>query len=186
MASILPYEVLEWEKLFWFLKFLIPKLIVKTKEDELIDDLLESVDLSTYGLERTKLNHHIELDDDETELDPQNPNPRGAHGSEEETDILDVIINTFNERWFHGWDATPEDQRVKFINLADKIKEHPDYKKKYAENKDVQNRELAFGKIFEEVMAQQRKHELDLYRLIASDSGFKTAMQDTLKRILDK
>jgi type I restriction enzyme R subunit len=59
MASIMPYEVLDWEKLFWFLKFLIPKLIVRTKEDELIDELLESVDLSTYGLERTKLNHAI-------------------------------------------------------------------------------------------------------------------------------
>ncbi len=28
MASIMPYEMVEWEKLFWFLKFLIPKLIV--------------------------------------------------------------------------------------------------------------------------------------------------------------
>ena len=29
MASIMPFEVLEWEKLFWFLKFLIPKLKIK-------------------------------------------------------------------------------------------------------------------------------------------------------------
>ncbi|MDF2453487.1 MAG: putative type restriction endonuclease, partial [Bacteroidota bacterium] len=28
MAAILPYEVLKWEKLFWFLKFLIPKLVI--------------------------------------------------------------------------------------------------------------------------------------------------------------
>jgi hypothetical protein len=26
MASIMPFEVVDWEKLFWFLKFLIPKL----------------------------------------------------------------------------------------------------------------------------------------------------------------
>ena len=69
MASIIPFEVLAWEKLFWFLKFLIPKLIVKTKEDELIDALLDSVDLSTYGLERTRLNQTIGLDDTETELE---------------------------------------------------------------------------------------------------------------------
>jgi type I restriction enzyme R subunit len=42
--------------------------------------LLESVDLSTYGLERVKLNQSIALDDNETEVEPQNPNPRGAHG----------------------------------------------------------------------------------------------------------
>ena len=185
MASIMPYEVLEWEKLFWFLKFLIPKLIVKTKEDELIDELLESVDLSTYGLERTKLNHTIGLDDSATELDPQNPNPRGAHGVDEEKDPLDEIIRTFNERWFHGWDATPEDQRIKFISLSKHIQEHPDYKSKVADNKDVQNRDLAFKKILDEVMAQQRKKELDLYRLYAKDDSFHRAFFDTMKRLID-
>ena len=118
MASIIPFEKLEWEKLYWFLKFLIPSLIVKTKEDELIDEILESVDLSTYGLERTKLNFTIGLDDNSGELDPQNPNPRGAHGGTEEEDPLDAIIKGFNERWFHGWEATPEDQRVKFIQVS--------------------------------------------------------------------
>ncbi|HED05105.1 MAG TPA: type I restriction endonuclease subunit R [Ignavibacteria bacterium] len=185
MASIMPYEVLEWEKLFWFLKFLIPKLIVKTKEDELIDELLESVDLSTYGLERTKLNHTIGLDDSATELDPQNPNPRGAHGVDEEKDPLDEIIRTFNERWFHGWDATPEDQRIKFISLSKHIQEHPDYKSKVADNKDVQNRDLAFKKILDEVMAQQRKKELDLYRLYAKDDSFHRAFFDAMKRLID-
>jgi len=29
MASIMPYEVIKWEKLFWFLKFLIPKMEIK-------------------------------------------------------------------------------------------------------------------------------------------------------------
>ena len=75
----------------------------------MIDELLESVDLSTYGLERTKLNYTIDLDDATTELEPQNPNPRGAHGSKSEEDVLDEIIKMFNERWYHGWDATPED-----------------------------------------------------------------------------
>ena len=185
MSSIMPYEVLDWEKLFWFLKFLIPKLIVKTKEDELIDELLESVDLSTYGLERTKLNHPIGLVDSSTELDPQNPNPRGAHGSEEEKDPLDEIIRAFNERWFHGWDTTPEDQRVKFVMLSKYIQEHPDYQAKVAENSDVQNREIAFKKILDDVMREQRKKELDLYKLYAKDDSFYQAFFDTMKRIID-
>lgn len=185
MASILPYEVLEWEKLFWFLKFLIPKLIVRTKEDELIDELLESVDLSTYGLERTKLNHSIGLDDAATELDPQNPNPRGTHGSDEEKDPLDEIIKSFNERWFHGWEATPEDQRVKFISISKHIQAHPDYQTKVADNKDIQNRDLAFKKILDDVMGQQRKKELELYKLYAKDESFYQALFDTMKRMID-
>ncbi|MFN5831227.1 MAG: UvrB domain 3-containing protein, partial [Bacteroidota bacterium] len=184
MASILAYEVIAWEKLFWFLKFLIPKLKIVDNDIDALDGLLNSVDLSTYGLERVKLNTSIGLDASETEVDPQNPNPRGAHGTEVEKDELDLIIKSFNERWFQGWEATPDEQRAKFVTLAQKMREHGDFKEKYAENKDPQNREIAFGKIFDEVMGKQRKNELDLYRLIAQDEGFKIAMQDTIKRML--
>lgn len=185
VASIMPYEVVAWEKLFWFLKFLIPKLIVKTKEDELIDELLESVDLSTYGLERTKLNHSIGLDDSDTELDPQNPNPRGTHGGDEEKDPLDEIIKTFNDRWFHGWEATPDDQRVKFVSLSKRIQAHPDFLVKYAENKDLQNRELALKKMIDDILIQQRRQELEFYKLNAQDEGFRQALFDTMKRLVD-
>ncbi|MCK5199738.1 MAG: type I restriction endonuclease subunit R, partial [Spirochaetales bacterium] len=179
MASIMPIEIISWEKLFWFLKFLIPKLIVKDPNSELLDELLESVDLSSYGLERVKLNYAIGLDEEASVLDPLNPNPRGAYGSDKEEDSLDEIIKTFNERWFQGWGATPEEQRVKFVNLAESMKAHPDFKEKYEENRDVQNREIAFAKIFDDVMMKQRKNEMDLYKLIASDSAFKSAMQDS-------
>ncbi len=185
MASILPYEVVRWEKLFWFLKFLVPKLVIRDPAQDLVDELLNSVDLSTYGLERVKLNVAIGLDPSETQLEPQNPNPRGAHGSDSDEDELDIIIHSFNERWFQGWDATPEDQRIKFVNLAKHIQAHPDFKTKYLENQDLQNRELAYAKIFEDVIGQQRKNELELYRLISKDDGFKQAMQDTIKRILN-
>ena len=184
MASILPYEVVKWEKLFWFLKFLIPKLIIVDPMKDALDELLNSVDLSTYGLERVKLSANIGLDASETELEPQNPNPRSSHGGEPIEDPLDLIIRSFNERWFQGWEATPEEQRVKFVHLAQSMRTHPDFKEKYADNADTQNREIAFRKIFDEVMAKQRKSELDLYRLVAKDDAFKSAMQDTLKRIL--
>lgn len=146
--------------------------------------LHDTVDLSTYGLERVKLNTNIGLDSSETELEPQNPNPRGAHDPKPEADPLNLIIPAFNERWFQGWNATPEEQRVKFVQLAQGIRLHPDFKEKYSENKDSQNREIAFRKIFDEVMAKQRKNELELYRLVAKDDAFKLAMQETLKRIL--
>ena len=184
MASILPYEVVKWEKLFWLLKFLIPKLIIVDPKEDSLDELLNSVDLSTYGLQRVKLNTTIGLDELETELDPQNPNPRGTHGGGGDDDPLDLIIKSFNERWFQGWEATPEEQRVKFVNLAKSMQAHPDFKEKYSENSDVQNREIAFKKIFDDIMSKQRKSELDLYRLIAKDDAFKIAMQETLKRIL--
>lgn len=184
MASILPYEVVNWEKLFWFLKFLVPKLIIVDPDIDALDELLNSVDLSTYGLERVKLNSSISLDDAETELDPQNPNPRGAHGTDKDENPLDLIINSFNERWFQGWEVTPEDQREKFVKMAKNMRTHPDFKAKYAENADTQNRDMAFDKIFFDVITRDRKNELNLYKKLTQDDAFRIAMQDTLKRML--
>ena len=184
MASIMPYEIVAWEKLFWFLKFLIPKLKVTDPDSETIDELLESVDLSSYGLQRVKLNHAIKLDEADTELDPQNPNPRGAHGGDKQEDPLDQIIRTFNERWFQGWSATPEEQKVKFINIAESIKQHPDFEAKYQNNPDPHNRELAFEKMLKEVMLRRRKDELELYKLFAGDAAFKASWMQSMQRMV--
>jgi len=186
MASIMPFEIVIWEKLFWFLKFLIPKLIFKAAGADEIDEILNSVDLSSYGLKRVKLNHRIHLDAEETDLEPQNPNPRGAHGGEEERDPLDDIVRNFNERWFQGWSATPEEQRIKFVNLADTIRAHPDFDEKYKNNADAYTRILAFEKIFEDVMLKNRRNELELYKLLANDAAFKSAMQESLRQIVDR
>lgn len=181
VAAILPYEMMAWEKLFWFLKFLIPKLKIEDPQSDALDKLLESVDLSTYGLERVKLNAAISLDDSETELDPQNPNVRGAHG-EEEKDELESIINGFNEKWFQGWEATSEEQRVKFISLIQAVQTHRDFESKYALNSDDQNRELAFRKIVDDEMSRRRKVDMDLYKLYAQDSSFNQAFMNALKQ----
>jgi type I restriction enzyme R subunit len=184
VAAILPYEMIAWEKLFWFLKFLIPKLKIEDPQIDALDKLLESVDLSTYGLERVKLNTQISLDDSETQVDPQNPNVRGAHG-EEEKDELESIINGFNEKWFQGWEATPEDQRVKFVSLSKSVQAHPDFDIKVAQNADDQNRELALKKILDDVMSQQRKQELELYKLYAQDPSFYQAFYNTIKQVVN-
>ena len=181
MASIMPFEIVAWEKLFWFLKFLIPKLKIEDPNQDLQDKLLDSVDLSSYGLERVKLNHSIGLDDSETEVEPQNPNPRGAH-TEDEKDPLDEIIRTFNERWFQGWSATPEEQKVKFINIAESVKSHPDFEAKYQNNPDPHNRELAFEKMLREVMLARRKDELELYKLFTEDNAFKASWTQSMQR----
>ena len=184
MASIMPYEILEWEKLYWFLKFLIPKLIIIDRDKDKLDELLNTVDLSTYGLQRVRLNTNIELDESQSKLDPQNANPRGAYGTDDEKDPLDEIIKDFNEKWFQGWEATPEEQKVKFVHLMEKVKTHRDYKSKFEENHDEYTRRLALSKILSDVMNNERKKELELYKLFAADKAFRTGMLDSLERAL--
>ena len=183
MAAIIPFEQVAWEKLFWFLKFLVPKLKVQDPSDEM-DEILNAVDLSSYGLARTKLNHRIRLDDEETELDPQNSNPRGAHQDDKAKDPIDEIIHNFNEKWFQGWGATPEEQRVKFLNIADRIRSHKDFEQKYKNNPDIHTRGIAFEQILRDVMSERHRDELELYKLFAKDPAFKTAWTQSLQMAL--
>ena len=184
MASIMPYEIVEWEKLFWFLKFLVRKMVVKDKDKDMLDELLNAVDLSTYGLERVRLGTKIELDPIEAQLDPQNPNLRGAHADEEKKDPLDEIIKNFNERWFKGWDATPEEQRAKFIHIIEKVKAHKDFEQNYEKNTDEINKKLAIAKIIDEVINNERKKELELYKLFATNETFKLGLMENIEMAL--
>ncbi len=184
LACIIPFENLGWEKLYWFLKFLIPKLKVKDKAKDELDALLESVDLSTYALERVKLNESIGLDASPSSLEPQNPNVRGHHGGEEEREPLDEIVAAFNERWFSGWGVTAEEKRAKFMKIAEIVKQNPDYEKQVVSNPDEQNRKLAQDGLINLAVNQQRKSELELYKLYAGDDAFKKAFNETVMRIL--
>lgn len=186
MAAIIPFEVVEWEKLFWFLKFLIPKLNIKDPNQDELDELLEAVDLASYGLERTKLGNSIQLDASASELVPQNPNPRGYRDGEKQEDPLEEIIRSFNERWFQGWSATPEEQRVKFLNIVDSVKQHPDFDEKFSDNPDPYSRDLAFEKIMKDVMLRRRKEELELYKLHSQDDAFRAALYKSVQDALSK
>jgi type I restriction enzyme R subunit len=184
VAAIISFNNLNWEMLHWFLKFLIPKLKVRDPDRDDLDELLNSIDLSTYGLERSRLEANIELDASTSELDPQNPNPRGGHSGPGETDPLDDIINAFNERHFAGWEATPDEQRVKFINIAKHVMNHADYNEQVRDNPNVQNRELALKNLIKQAVLTERKRELDLYKKYASDPDFELAFDASIARLL--
>lgn len=184
VAAIIPFNNVNWEMLHWFLKFLIPKLKVKDPDQDKLDELLNSVDLSTYGLERSRLETKISLDASETELEPQNPNVRGGHFGDGDKDPLDEIVRAFNERHFAGWEATPEEQRVKFINIAKHVMNHADYKAQVEDNPDIQNRQLALERLIQQAISVERRRELDLYKRYASDPDFKRAFDASIFRML--
>lgn len=184
VAAIVPFNNVGWEMLHWFLKFLIPKLKVKDPDQDKLDELLNSIDLSTYGLERSRLEVKIGLDASETELAPQNPNVRGGHFSDGDKDPLDEIVRAFNERHFAGWEATPEEQRVKLINIAKHVINHADYKAQVEDNPDSQNRQLALERLIQQAISVERRRELDLYKRYASDQDFKRAFDASIFRML--
>ncbi len=55
-----------------------------------------------------------------------------------------------------------------------------------ADNTDEQNRNLALEKILQDVMAQKRRKELELYRLFAADDAFSRAFFQTVNQLVDQ
>jgi len=185
VACIIPFDNANWEMLHWFLKFLIPDMKVTDNDQSKIDGLLDSVDLTTYGLERVKISHSIDLDDSGSAIDPPNPTPRSGH-DDPETDPLDRIIADFNERYFKGWDATPEEQRIKLINILNHAMEDQAFQDKVVSNTDRQNRRLASESLFEKAVRKERKREIDLYRKYVSDEDFKSGLHEALMRMMEQ
>ncbi len=184
VSSIMQFNKKEWEQLYWFLKFLIPKLNVQDGRLNGIDDLLESVDLSTYALKREHINKTITLDAEETVVEPPNPNPRNP-SEENDDETLDSIVAKFNEKWFQDWSATPQDQRVIIIDLVKRIQQHQNFMKKYKQTQDPQNRALVFKKMLDEIMVVQRKNMVDLYNLYRKDSAFQDTFSQTLENLIE-
>ena len=185
VAAIMDYEMKDWEMLFWFLRFLIPGLKVDPNGGDSIRDLLDSVDLNTYGLRRTALNETIELDSDETTLDPNKAVMVNAGGQDEpETDTLDDILKEFNERWFNGWEATPEDQRTKIVSITQAILEDEDYNDLVVGNPDEQAVNKAMISIIDRIIRQKRKSDMSLYKEYNKNGSFKESFRNVLIKML--
>lgn len=186
VAAIMDYEVVDWEKLFWFLRLLIPQLIVTGPGMEDIKDLLDSVDLNTYGLRRTALNETIVLDPGESTIDPLKATMVNAGPTDEPNkDPLDEIIKEFNEHWFRGWEATPDDQKEKLVNITKAVANDADYQNLVIGNPDQQAVEAAMVMIIDRIIRQKRKGDMSLYREYQQNDAFKAGFRDLITRMLD-
>lgn len=183
VAAIMPFEMKDWEKLFWFLRYLIPGLHIAGPDS--LKDLLDSVDLNTYGLRRTALNETITLDAGEATIDPLKPTMVNA-GSEEETkDPLDQILQEFNNRWFNGWDATPNDQKTKLISVAQAVADDEDYQTLVVGNPDQQAVDALMITIIDRIMRKKRKGDNSLYKEYQQNEGFKADFRSVITRMLN-
>ncbi len=185
VAAIIDFEVKEWEKLFWYLRFLIPGLHVDVAGRDDMKDLLDNVDLSTYGLRRTALNQKVDLDDTETVVDPNKAAMAGAGNDEPEIEPLTQIIEDFNSHHFTGWEATPEDQRAKLISIATAVSADEDYKNLIVGNPDPDAVDTTLNRIIDKVIRVKRSGDMSLYKQYQQNDDFKSQMRHVLRRIIN-
>ncbi|MBR3492450.1 MAG: type I restriction endonuclease subunit R [Bacteroidales bacterium] len=184
VAAIMPFEMKDWEKMFWFLRYLIPSLHIACPDIDSLKDLLDSVDLNTYGLRRTALNEAITLDAEETTIDPLKPTMVNAGSEEEDKDPLDVILQEFNNRWFNGWEATPDDQKMKLVSVAQAVAADEDYQTLVVGNPDQQAVDALMITIIDRIMRKKRKGDNSLYKEYQQNEGFKADFRSVITRML--
>lgn len=185
-AAIMTFEVMDWEKLYWFLRYLIPELYIEPQGGSELKDLLDSVDLNTYGLRRTTLNETIVLDAEGATIDPNRPVMVNAGGDDAEPrDPLDVIIAEFNEHWFRGWEATPDDQKTKLISITRAVAQDEAYQALIVGNPDKEAVDQALKDIIDRIIRQKRRGDMSLYREYQQNDGFKYNFRNVIGRMLE-
>ncbi|MBR4326936.1 MAG: type I restriction endonuclease subunit R [Bacteroidales bacterium] len=186
MAAIINYENIEWEKLYWFLRHLIPYLIVPHINDSDLRDLLQNVDLNTYGLRRTAMQEKIILDAGATVLDADDPKMAGAGELDSDIDTLEQIVKEFNERWFQGWKTTPDDQKATLITLVNAVVNDPDYTNLIVGNPDTEAVNRAMNDIIDRIIRRQRSADMSLYKEYQQNEGFKDNFRLLINRMINE
>lgn len=185
VAAIIDFEVKEWEKLFWYLRFLIPGLHVDVPGRDNMKDLLDNVDLNTYGLRRTALNQTVDLDDTETVVDPNKAAMAGAGGDEVIEEPLIQIVEAFNELHFTGWEATPDDQKAKLVSIVTAIATDEDYKSLVVGNPDPEAVETTLNGIIDRIIRIKRTGDMSLYKQYLQNDDFREQFRHVLIRMLN-
>jgi type I restriction enzyme R subunit len=174
LSKILSFNNPYWERLYWFLKFLLPKIKQQENED-LAKGILEAIDLDSYRLSKTTT-YNIKLLGGE-ELNPTPPIMKGKKG-DNEFDELEAIINEFNTRF--GIDSWTDDDKVRrflFEQLpADLAKDQATTNAVI--NSDKQNAKITSDKKVEDLMQDVIFTYTDLYKKFTDDADFKRQYLD--------
>ena len=108
-------------------------------------------------------NEKIELDSEETTIDPSAAAMAGARSEDESRDPLDEILKQFNEN-FKGFEGSPEDQKAILLNITKKVHDDADFRDLVMGNPDTAAALAVQNKIIDRVMRQTRKNQESIYR----------------------
>ncbi len=169
LGKILDFNNPEWEQLWWYLKFLVPKLFIEDTDD-LADGILESIDMDSYrpSKETTK---DITLDDTPGEIDPIPVDVKGGK-PEPELDTLENILSLFNQKFGDiEWYDKDKVRKILTEQLPAEMKAHKETMDavKYS---DKQNAKITSDKKLEEIMQQYLFSQTEIFKKFTEDKDF--------------
>ena len=177
LASLLPYQNPEWEKLSIFLNFLIPKLPAPVEED-LTRGILEAIDMESYRAEK-QATMALQLADEDAEIDPVPIGGGGGRG-EPEVDALSNILRMFNDL-FGNIEWVDEDRVKQLITkeIPSKVAADSAYQNA-KENSDAQNARIEHDMALGRVMMEVLKDDTQLFRQFSDNESFRKWLSDAI------
>lgn len=169
LSKILSFNNAYWERLYWFLKFLLPK-IRPPEEEDLAKGILEAVELDSYRLTRQSTDA-IRLAGG-GEVDPTPPAMRGGK-PEPELDELEAILRSFNERFGNiDWLKDDKIRKVVFEELPNQMAGDVRHMETLR-NSDRQNARIASDEKVTELVQDFIFTSTDFYKMFMDNADFK-------------
>ena len=177
LASILPYNNAEWEKLSIFLNFLVPKLPAPVEED-LAKGILESIDMDSYRVEKQAA-MKIQVADEDAEIEPV-PTSGGGRKPEPELDRLSNIIRSFNDLFGNiSWTDTDRVHRLITQDIPTKVSADTAYQNA-KQHSDKQNARIEHDKALARVMTAVLKDDTELFKQFSDNDAFRRWLTDSI------
>ena len=169
LAKILDFNNQDWEKLFWYLKYLVPKLYIE-QTDDLAEGILESIDMDSYRPSK-ETTQNISLVEEPGEVAAIPVDVRGGQ-QDPDLDTLENILSAFNQRFGDiEWSDKDKVRQILTKQLPEEMKASKDIMDavKYS---DKQNAKISSDKKLEELMQQYLFSQTEIFKKFTTDKDF--------------
>lgn len=177
MSQIVTFEDPKLEKLYIFLKLLVRK--IPTKNEPLPYEVLESVNMDSYKIEKQK-EIKIKLDDtDEGLIDPMS----GSTGSgfvNETIDPLSKIIKEINDRFGTAFDSK---DKVILNTLSQKMLNNRSLEGSIKNNSENAAK-IKFDDLFQEELVSMLNSHFDLYKKLDENPELRRYVNDKIFNLI--
>jgi type I restriction enzyme R subunit len=176
LAKLLDFNNQYWEQLWWYLKYLLPKLTID-ENDDLAQGIIESIDMDSYRPAKQSTESIALVADDGY----VNPIPVGVGGGKSEPvlDTLENILKAFNQR-FGDIDWTDKDKVNQFLTeqLPAEMKADKKVMDAITTSPDKQNAKISSDKKVDELMQQYLFTQTEIFKRFSTDRDFQRSYKE--------
>jgi type I restriction enzyme R subunit len=170
LAKLLDFNNLYWEQLWWYLKYLLPKLNIDENED-LAQGIIESIDMDSYRPAKQGTENII-MEDTPGYVTPI-PVGVGGGKSDPELDTLENILNAFNQRFGDiEWTNKDKVDEILTKQIPADMKADSKIMDAITTSPDKQNAKISSDKKLDELMQQYLFTQTEIFKKFSTDKNF--------------